>query len=147
MGEQLADCFYRQTDLGAPKATNDPYYINWDGTSASGCGGTEYEYAYRQHGYMSSPVKLGDLPNSSGQPLSMDELYGNTALPPINTDYFGTDDARQATASNGLHVQNSIGGTWNLWTSSTVSGTYNRSDVPPTLHSMANYWSFRASTS
>lgn len=138
-------CSYSQSDKGGLVNPNQAYYISYTGTSLGNACGTSrgYEFAMRKGSYSNSPIAYGYMGGTSGQAIAQEELYSNGPSVPHNTTYFGVNDSLIPTSSNGLHLQSSFGGTWDLWSSSNLGGT--RSYNPPYLTVLQNYWSFKTS--
>jgi hypothetical protein len=135
-------CTSGEFDMGTLANANQAYYINYDGFSdIGGCGGREYEFAYRKISWASSPIYYGVQPFAHGLAIVNTELHSNTSTVPEGNEYFGTNDLHQANAGYAIHVQNSSGGTWFQWSSSQVV-TPGGGQNPPYFHNLVTPWAF-----
>jgi len=141
-------CNYFNLDLGAPPSANYPYYIAYDGTRfVDACGHTEYEFMVKVGSWSSAPVAYGSTTSYAGQPYAAEELEwasGGTQ-PPSNTDFFGTDDAHNASGSKALHLTNDPSGAWYAWTTALDPTAFMHVDSNMSYTNKATWWAFGAS--
>jgi hypothetical protein len=147
-GENNSRCGYKILNYGPPPAPNSAYYISYVDSYNSSYLNCGFQVFYRMAIHIGSlnspPVGYFLFTDSgTGKPVAEEEVYFPHVDDDLGNDYFGVDNSFQASPAHGLHVWTS--GSWLTWTTTTQPYTTGISNNPPFYHTLATYYSFKAS--
>jgi hypothetical protein len=129
--ESFDECGVRRLGkLGVPPTPNYPYYVSYLRETSGSC--PQSQFAFRQGSWSNPAVGYGFMSFASGIAIAETEISSVGPREPINTNYFGTNDAHVYQASKALHLWN---GTWAIWTIAT-----NEIEAEPPFRDTLHQW-------